>query len=162
MMAFKRKRKDLIFVGIQLLLFIGYVLIPALVNILANQTTRTIGLTLLIIGTGIFLVGLFQLRKSLTPFPSVRPDAHLVTIGIYRFIRHPVYTGIMSSLLGYGLYQAHAGKLIIVALLAILFYFKSKYEEEMLQKAYPDYEQYSRYAGRFLPKMKIIFNCFEM
>ena len=157
-MAFKRKRKDLLFVSIQLLLFLAYVWIPDLTDLAGNQTSRTIGFALLIIGTGIFLAGLFQLRKTLTPFPSVRPDGRLVTNGIYRLIRHPLYTGIIAGLLGYGLYQAHAGKLSIAVLLAVLFYLKSIYEEQMLRTAYPGYGQYTRQAGRFMPKLKNIFN----
>ena len=157
-MTSKRKKKDLIFVGIQLLLFVAYLFVPDLANILVNQISRTIGLALLITGTGIFLAGLFQLRKSLTPFPSVRSGGHLVTNGIYCFIRHPLYTGIIAGLFGYGLYRVHAGKLIIVLLLVVLFYFKSIYEERMLLIAYPGYEQYRRRAGRFLPKWKNVID----
>lgn len=149
-----RKRKDLIFVGIQLLLFASYLLVPALFNMKANTITKIAGLALLVIGTGIFLAGLFQLRKSLTPFPSVRSDGHLVTNGIYYFMRHPLYTGIIAGLFGYALYHGHAGKIIIVVLLALLFHFKSIYEERLLLIAYPDYGQYRRLTGRFLPKWK--------
>jgi protein-S-isoprenylcysteine O-methyltransferase Ste14 len=154
------KKKDLMFVGIQLLLFTGYVLVPALLNMKVNQITKIAGLALLITGTGIFLAGLYQLRKSLTPFPSVRPDGRLVTNGIYHFIRHPLYTGIIAGLFGYGLYYGNAGKIIIVAMLVVLFYFKSIYEERMLLVAYPDYGQYRRLTGRFLPKWKKIIDVF--
>ena len=157
-MAVKRHRKDLIFVGIQLLLFLAYLIVPALLNINSSETIRTIGVALEIAGTGILLDGLFQLRKSLTPFPSVRPDGHLVTNGIYRFIRHPLYTGILSGLLGYGLYKGHGGKLIIVVLLFALFYAKSSYEERLLLIAYPDYKGYRQRTGRFLPNFNKIFN----
>jgi len=157
-MISRRKKKDLIFVGVQLVLFIAYVLVPSLLNVTVNQIARIVGLAFLIIGTGIFLAGLFQLRKSLTPFPSVRSDGHLVTNGIYRFIRHPLYTGIIAGLFGYGLYRGHAGQLIIVVLLIILFYFKSIYEERMLLSAYPNYKKYSLQTGRFLPKWKNVID----
>ena len=157
-MMFGRKQKDLIFVGIQLLLFVGYLLVPALANMMVNQIYRIVGLVLLVIGTGIFLAGLFQLRRNLTPFPSVRPDGHLVTNGIYYFIRHPLYTGIIAGLCGYGLYRGHTDQLIIVVLLAVLFHFKSIYEERMLLIAYPGYKQYTRRAGRFLPKWKNVID----
>ncbi|WP_221393498.1 isoprenylcysteine carboxylmethyltransferase family protein [Dyadobacter sp. NIV53] len=157
-MMCSRKKKDLIYVGIQVLLFISYLFVPAPVNVAVNQITRIVGLALLIVGTGIFLAGLFQLRKSLTPFPSVRSDGHLVTNGIYRFIRHPLYTGIIAGLFGYGLYSIHTGRLTIVVLLAVLFYFKSIYEERMLLTAYPDYKQYRLQTGRFLPKWKNVID----
>jgi len=155
---FRRKKKDLIFVGIQLSLFAGYIFIPALFNIKANPVIKIVGLALLMSGTVIFLAGLYQLRKSLTPFPSVRSDGRLVTNGIYYLIRHPLYTGIITGLFGYGLHQGHAGKMIVVVLLVVLFHFKSIYEERMLLVAYPDYRQYLRRTGKFLPKWKNVIN----
>jgi protein-S-isoprenylcysteine O-methyltransferase Ste14 len=155
-MAFRTKRKDLFFVGIQVLFFVVYVYIPAFLHPSANDAFQAVGLALLMTGIVIVSLGLFSLRKTLTPFPSVRRDGVLVTNGIYRFIRHPIYTGIMMVLAGYGLYSAHAGKLVIVVFLAILFYFKSVYEEQMLGNAYPGYEEYRRRTGRFLPRLKNI------
>ena len=155
---FRRKKKDLIFVGIQLSLFAGYIFIPALFNIKANPVIKIVGLALLMSGTVIFLAGLYQLRKSLTPFPSVRSDGRLVTNGIYYLIRHPLYTGIITGLFGYGLYRGHAGKIIIVVLLMMLFYFKSIYEERLLLTSYPDYRQYRLQTGRFLPKWKNVID----
>lgn len=157
---FRRKKKDLIYVGLQLLLFAGYIFVPALCKIKPNPVTKIAGIALLSVGTGIFLAGLYQLGKSLTPFPSVRSDGRLVTKGIYYLIRHPLYTGITAGLCGYGLHHRHAGKLSIVVLLMVLFHFKSIYEERMLLNAYPDYKKYSLKTGRFLPKWKNVIDVF--
>jgi protein-S-isoprenylcysteine O-methyltransferase Ste14 len=86
---------------------------------------------------------------SIAPVPNQR--AKLVTTGLYRFARHPIYTGVLCAALGAAV--AH-GNLIAVAI-AILFipFFtvKSMYEETLLRATYPDYDDYARRTGRFFP-----------
>ena len=46
-----------------------------------------------------------QLGGALTPLPEPRPDAELTTSGLYRWVRHPIYSGVLA--MGWGWTLAH-------------------------------------------------------
>lgn len=146
-----KKTKDLLFVGTQLLLFLLYLFIPAFRHFGISDFWKPGLLILSGVGLLIILISIWQLRSSLSPFPSPVENGNLVVKGLYRYVRHPVYTGILIFLGSYALYSDHLGRLGVVLILAVLFYFKSKYEEILLMDKFVDYQQYIKVTGRFLP-----------
>lgn len=97
------------------------------------------------------MVALFNLDKSLTPFPTPKSNSELITSGLYKYVRHPIYTGILLTVFGYGFYSESVSRLTISVLLLILFYFKTNYEEQKLSQKYPEYGAYKARTGRFIP-----------
>jgi protein-S-isoprenylcysteine O-methyltransferase Ste14 len=148
----KLKTKDFIFVGIQFLLFLIYVFEIKLFNFSLPTFLNTIFLIISIIGLLIIIVALLQLNKSLSPFPTPKFNSELIQTGLYKYMRHPIYTGIILMTFGYGLYTNSLFKIFISIALLILFYFKSSYEESMLLRKYLDYSEYKKTTGRFTPK----------
>jgi protein-S-isoprenylcysteine O-methyltransferase Ste14 len=145
--------KDYFFVGIQFLLF-GFYLFK--IKTIAIQIPYFISLTGLVIsvtGLLILLLALLQLNSNLSPFPTPKSSAELIQTGLYKFIRHPIYTGIILLLFGYGIYRSSLFKILIALLLFILFYFKSSYEEKLLQTRYSNYSEFKKTRGRFFPKI---------
>ncbi len=75
----------------------------------------------------------------------------LVTNGPYRYIRNPMYTGILSAALGTALYQLSwsslAGLLILYAIYAV----KISREEQFLRQVFPVYVAYSQHTWSLLP-----------
>jgi protein-S-isoprenylcysteine O-methyltransferase Ste14 len=73
-----------------------------------------------------------------------RAQLELVTSGPYRFVRHPIYTGLLLAMLGTALATSLVG-LALVALLGAFFYFSASVEERnltaSLQTAYPEYRR---------------------
>jgi protein-S-isoprenylcysteine O-methyltransferase Ste14 len=71
-----------------------------------------------------------------------KDEPELVTSGPYRFVRHPIYTGLLTALLGTALATNLLG-LIIVAVLGAYFYYSASVEEKNLiatfPTAYPEY-----------------------
>ncbi|MDP1815617.1 MAG: methyltransferase [Leadbetterella sp.] len=110
-------------------------------------------LILSIFGFIIVLIALFDLDKSLTAFPTPKNNSELITSGLYKYVRHPIYTGILLTVFGYSIYSASIPRLIISLLLLILFYFKTHYEAYKLSQKYPDYSAYKARTGRFIPKL---------
>ena len=101
-------------------------------------------------GLGLALWAAVGLGRRLTPLPSPRPGADLVTHGAFGLFRHPIYVGI--GLAGTGI-ALRSGGLVHVALalaLIALFAVKARYEERLLRAAYPNYADYgaSTLAGR--------------
>jgi protein-S-isoprenylcysteine O-methyltransferase Ste14 len=147
-----RSNKDYWLVGIQFLLFLIF-LVPSKFHFFIADYLRFPSLLLSIIGFLIVLVALFNLDKSLTAFPTPKNNSELITSGLYKYVRHPIYTGILLTVFGYSIYSASIPRLIISLLLFILFYFKTNYEEYKLSQKYPGYSAYKARTGRFIPKL---------
>jgi protein-S-isoprenylcysteine O-methyltransferase Ste14 len=88
-------------------------------------------------------------RVRLTPEPAA--DAELCQRGIYRWIRHPMYAGV---LLAFGMCALGSGSVtggaLWVALAAVLGT-KARIEERLWTRLHPDYAGYARRTKRFLP-----------
>jgi len=147
-----KTKKDIVFVGAQFLLFIAFIL-EFKIFILPELLPDFIAGLLMAISFSVFVMSLLQLNKNLSPFPSPKTDSSLVTHGIFKYIRHPIYTAIILGMFVWSLYQQSLYQLIISILILILFYFKSKYEEQLLCKKFDDYKDYMQKTGRFLPKI---------
>jgi len=104
------------------------------------------------VGVGIIVWGVISLNDNLTPMPRPKKTGDLISNGIYRFIRHPIYTGIFLSLLGYALYCQSGFRLTIACLMLLVFYYKSDYEESLLLERYEGYVAYKKKTGRFFPR----------
>jgi len=89
---------------LQLLLLLAIVAaamaFPLPVDSSVQQTARVVGLVILVVGLIVFGLGIVTLGSSLSPLPAPMPSAELVERGIYRFIRHPIYTGLILAALG--------------------------------------------------------------
>ena len=144
---------DIGFVGVQLLLFASYVFDALPLVFLDTPTFFIVGLGVFLAGMLIGFVAVLQLNVHLSPFPSPLPGAKLITNGLFKYVRHPIYTGILLSGVGFAIISTSGYRLIITFLLYVLFHFKAKYEEQQLQQAFDSYSAYKRKTGRFLPKL---------
>jgi protein-S-isoprenylcysteine O-methyltransferase Ste14 len=114
---------------------------------------RSLGPIVFMFGCLIAIIAIVQLNKNLTAFPTPKEKAILYTGGLYHFVRHPIYTGVIVIFLGLTLWWLSVYKLLITTLLAILFYFKSAYEEKQLRIKFEGYNAYTKATGRFLPRI---------
>jgi protein-S-isoprenylcysteine O-methyltransferase Ste14 len=112
-------------------------------------------LSILLLLAGFVILGLsaLALGKSLTAHPIPGKNAVLVTDGLYRFVKHPIYSGLLLVAVGLtisgGLFP-HA--IFLVALIFLLNY-KASFEEALLTKTYAGYADYSKKTGRFVPRL---------
>ncbi|MEM9887368.1 MAG: isoprenylcysteine carboxylmethyltransferase family protein [Bacteroidota bacterium] len=149
----KKTKQDYLFVSLQLCLFLLFIFAPDLHHFRFPKLLRIFGLIFSILGVLMILLALFQLSDALTPFPSPKTGASLKTDGLYRWIRHPIYSGILLFFLAWSCYTSALSQFIVTALLYLLFFFKSRYEEERLLGVYgEDYRIYQSQVGRFFPK----------
>jgi len=143
--------KDKLFVTIQIILLIAYLIPIKLINFELNFYFKYFCLAVVFFTFIEMLIALFQLNKSLTEFPTPKENGILITNGVYKYIRHPIYTGIIISTLFFGIYNTNSWEILISMLLFILFYFKSNYEELMLEKHYTNYKEYKKKTYKFFP-----------
>lgn len=145
------KQKDYAFVTIQLVLFAIYLLLPASASLRQKIYFTYTGTIILFTGVFLILAAVIQLNKNISALPTPVKNAQLITTGVFKFIRHPIYTGIFLSGLGYGLFMEDIGKVLLSLILLLFFDMKSNYEEEKLKEKFPGYTLYQNRTGKFTP-----------
>ena len=83
-----------------------------------------------------------QLGKSLSPMPRPKENSKLITSGIYRFFRHPMYYSLIIISFSFFLKSLTIYSLILSILLTIIISNKIKIEEEYLTRKYNNYTLY--------------------
>jgi protein-S-isoprenylcysteine O-methyltransferase Ste14 len=145
-------KKDIFFVGNQLVLFLIYLIsTPAYPLKYDSKIAENIFFIITLVGILLIGISLLLLNKNLTPFPTPKQDSELIKTGVYKIIRHPIYTGLILTTFFYALYSHSLVKIVIAIILFILFYFKSKYEEILLCDKFPEYNNYIKKTYRFFP-----------
>ena len=87
--------------------------------------------------------------KTLTLHDTVGIKGKLSKKGPYKYSRHPQYVGYISMLIGLIIYT-HTLQVLIISILAILWYILATYTEEpWLEKNY-NYKAYKKQTPRFL------------
>jgi protein-S-isoprenylcysteine O-methyltransferase Ste14 len=75
------------------------------------------------------------------------PPRHLVIVGLYRFVRNPMYVGILVLLIGWSFWAGSWMLACYTALMAVAFHLRVVlYEEPRLQSQFP--EEWQAYSGR--------------
>jgi protein-S-isoprenylcysteine O-methyltransferase Ste14 len=105
-------------------------------------------------GGATLLVACLNLGRSLTPLPTPSRTATLRTGGLYGFVRHPIYSGLLTLVFGGAATSASVVKLVLAAALLVLLNRKAAWEEAMLRRRYPGYDDYARRTPRFLPRLR--------
>ncbi|MCO6494544.1 MAG: isoprenylcysteine carboxylmethyltransferase family protein [Bacteroidetes bacterium] len=144
--------KDIVYVSLQFILFVLYLFNPIILKIVFPFWLHYLGIILSILGLLIAVFAVLQLNKNLSPFPTPVDGSKLIKTGLYKYIRHPIYTGIIVGAYGFALYTDSGSRLSIAILLYILFHYKSNYEEGRLISAFAEYPQYMQSTGKFFPK----------
>lgn len=115
---------------------------------------RFFGVLLILIGAAIYFwcAWDFTFAGRGTPAP-IDPPKELVVRGLYRYVRNPMYVGILSILLGEALLFASWRLLEYTAVVFTFFFlFVVLYEEQMLmQKFGESYRQYYKTVPRWIP-----------
>jgi protein-S-isoprenylcysteine O-methyltransferase Ste14 len=91
------------------------------------------------------------LGANLSPFPKPIEGGTLVTSGVYRFVRHPIYTGLILGTLGWSVWNANLLGVGLAVLLFVFFDLKSRREERWLMEAYPGYAEYRSRVRKLIP-----------
>ena len=81
---------------------------------------------------------------------QVKDDHRLVNRGVYRYVRHPIYTGDLAMLVGLEL-CLNSWLVLAVAILAIPTIARAVREEKALAKTVTGYDIYCRQTKRFIP-----------
>lgn len=107
------------------------------------------GLSLMAVGEAIALVGMLSLGRSFSIFSEVR---ELVTSGLYRFVRHPLYLGEILAVWGYLIAWPAPWGMAAALLFTALQSWRAQIEEARLLEHHPAYAAYRERAGFLWPR----------
>ena len=97
----------------------------------------------------------FTFKGRGTPVP-LDPPKELVVTGFYRYVRNPIYVGVLAIFLGHFLWFGYWALLIYMVLAFIgVHVFIVLYEEPTLRKKFgASYEEYLKRVPRWMPKIR--------
>jgi protein-S-isoprenylcysteine O-methyltransferase Ste14 len=109
------------------------------------------GNILLIGGLLVVVVGALGLSSSFSIMP--RPPEHgaLVTGGLYRLVRNPIYSGLIAATVGASLGSSSLAALVVSGVLAVVLDLKTRREEYFLRERFPEYAAYAARTSKFVP-----------
>ena len=110
------------------------------------------GPVLVIAGIVSLGTGVYELGDSLTPFATPVSNMSLKTDGIFQYVRHPLYAGLLSIAMGGSILSDSASRIILTVVLFFVLTLKAEFEEVEIEKKFPSYKDYKeQVTGRFIP-----------
>ena len=101
-----------------------------------------VGSVIIIIAFIILLVSIKDLGRNLSPFPRPIKNSNLVTTGIYRFTRHPMYYSLLFISFGVFITKLSIYYLFLSISLGLIIKFKIALEEQYLNNKFKNYLLY--------------------
>ena len=107
-----------------------------------------------IIGVIFNLLGRYYLGKNWGNNVIIYNDHTLITNGVYKVVRHPLYASIIWMIYAVGILCQNYLVIILNSVVFIPFmYYRAKQEETELIKIFKEYNDYKKETGMFFPKI---------
>ena len=136
----------------QAIFLLATLFLPFKVNMNLSNVIRYLGILFILIGIGLASYAALSLKSNLKPSPKPRVGGSLITTGLYSIVRHPAYSCILLTVLGFSLWMNDAIRLLLTVGFFVFLNAKSSVEERWLEKAYPEYGNYKkRVTKKFIP-----------
>jgi len=140
-----RQRLAYVALGIPYVLITPY--IPRYWLIYPNPPMEAAGIALCAAGLAFAVWARLILGRNWSGFITLKQDHQLIQSGPYRFVRHPIYTGVLAAILGtaIALFPSLHG-ILLVTFLTTAFIIKLRQEEKLMLQQFP--EAYPAYKSR--------------
>lgn len=116
-----------------------------------NAVLGAVGVPLFVLGLALAIWARLYLGRNWGSPMSQKDDPELVTTGPYRWIRNPIYTGILLAMIGTAV-AISVEWLVIAALLAGFFVYSAYVEQRFLEAQFPDtYPPYKASTKMLVP-----------
>jgi protein-S-isoprenylcysteine O-methyltransferase Ste14 len=86
---------------------------------------------------------------------TFKENHELIERGPYRFVRHPIYTGILLMILGTAIISGRAGPFLALIICFLVYWQKLRQEEALLTRHFP--ETYPGYKSRTKALIPFLF-----
>ena len=116
-----------------------------------NQGLWLTGQILFYLGIAIAIWAAILLGPNLTPLPKTKQNGELIRTGLYRFVRHPIYFGVILVCFGWAGIEQTLYTLVLAIILLIFFDLKSRQEEIWLTEKFSEYDIYKQNTKKLIP-----------
>jgi len=120
---------------------------------IVSEILKMIALILFPLGVLIAIVAAIQLKRNLTPLPMPVEHGELIQTGLYAYVRHPIYLGVILMALAWFLHTQAVLTLVEFIAVMIFFEVKSRQEEYWMRQVYPEYAEYQRRTAKLVPRV---------
>jgi len=152
-------KKDMLYFAIPALFVFSAGLVVCAWDLVRKQGSLNIrsvqnfvGLGLMVIGYTICFVAARKLRRSYSSTLIIREDHQLITHGIYRFTRHPIYLGVTLVCVGISVYASSLYGLLTMSALIPILLNRIRMEERLLTDEFGDeYRAYKETVKKLIP-----------
>jgi len=110
-----------------------------------------LGIVLTALGLGIAIAARITLAENWSAAVEIKQNHALIRSGVYRHVRHPIYSGILLALLGSAIALDRWRALVGFVLIFASLWLKARHEEERLRRELPDYAAYARETAALIP-----------
>ncbi|HEX7535701.1 MAG TPA: isoprenylcysteine carboxylmethyltransferase family protein [Dermatophilaceae bacterium] len=104
-----------------------------------------------VVGLVVMVIGATGLGRGLTATPLPNAHARLRTGGLYRYVRHPIYSGLLLTMASITVASGSALRLLTLGVLVLLLTVKARWEEKRLARRFEGYASYAARTPRFIP-----------
>ena len=140
-----------LFVAVQAVLLLTLLVLPGRDDFEVPTWLRTAANVVFFAGLAVMLAAAVSLGRALTATPVPNSSGELRTGGLYRFARHPIYSGVILVVMAIATRSGSWPTVAVVGLTLGFFVTKTRWEEQRLRERFPDYADYATRTGRFFP-----------
>ena len=143
-------RPPLIFLGFLALGFVLDTIWP--IAVVANDVQYPLGAIFVVVGVALLAIAIRQFRRAGTNVETPKPAIVLVTDGLYRLSRNPIYIAVSLIHAGIAISADNAWAMVgLIPVLIVLHYGVIRREERYLERKFgEEYRRYKRSVRRWL------------
>jgi protein-S-isoprenylcysteine O-methyltransferase Ste14 len=110
-----------------------------------------LGAILVAVGLSFAIWARWHLGRNWSGSVTLKENHSLIQTGPYKYVRHPIYTGMLLAFVGSAAAIGEWRGILGVALALLAFLHKIRVEEVGMRKTFPEYEQYRRTTAALIP-----------
>lgn len=134
------------------LTLIQYTTLPLMMWMMTWFAENLLLLIIQLLGLIVASWAIFEMQKSkINIAPTPREGATLVDTGIYKWIRHPMYTSLLMVFIPMIIENQTTINLALFLFFAINLILKLEYEETLLVQFFPNYQDYKKRSFKIIP-----------
>lgn len=143
---------------VQFVLVFAFIVAPAWNPWVSPETLAALaparwalGLAGAVVGLALAGLGVLAIRSYLTPLPYPVAHSRVVRGGVYRLVRHPLYSSQLFAAFGWTAFTLSLTNLALLVVGFAFFDHKASKEEAWLTERHPDYADYARGVRKLIP-----------